>query len=141
MRRLVLDASVLLAAPVGRPDGSPSLLVEAARSGAIEMIACETLFVEFERGLEGRYFRHRVSAEERALLGAMMRGVATVVPDPVAPPRVVRDSRDDYLVALARATGADAIVTADRDLLDHTGLEPPAVTAKDACRALGLLDD
>lgn len=64
MRRLVLDASVLLAAPVGRPEGSPSLLVEAARSGVIEMIACETLFVEFERGLQGRYFRARVMPAE-----------------------------------------------------------------------------
>lgn len=60
MRRLVLDASVLLAAPVGRPEGSPSLLVEAARSGAIEMIACETLFGEFQRGLRERQFLRAV---------------------------------------------------------------------------------
>jgi predicted nucleic acid-binding protein len=30
----------------------------------------------------------------------------------------VRDPEDDYLVALARATGADALVSVDRDLLD-----------------------
>ncbi len=137
MRRLVLDASVLLAAPVGRPEGSPALLVEAARSGIIEMIACEALFAEFD---QGRYFRDRVSDDERVLIGAMVRGIATVFPDPVAPPRVVRDSADDYLVALARGTRADAIVTGDRDLLDHEGLEPPAITTKDACRELGLLD-
>lgn len=140
MRRLVLDASVLLAAPVGRLEGSPALLVEAARSGVIEMIACEALFAEFDRGLQGRYFRDRVSDDERVLIGAMVRGIATVFPDPVAPPRVVRDSADDYLVALARGTRADAIVTGDRDLLDHEGLEPPAITTKDACRELGLLD-
>jgi len=38
--RLVIDASVLLAAPAGRPDGAPPLLIEAARQGTIEMIAC-----------------------------------------------------------------------------------------------------
>lgn len=65
MRRLVLDASVLLAAPVGRPEGSPSLLVEATRSGAVELVACETLLGEFERGLASRYFRDRVTEEER----------------------------------------------------------------------------
>lgn len=86
MRRLVLDASVLLAAPVGRPESSPSLLVEAARSGAIEMIACEILFGEFERGLGRRYFRDRVRDEERVLLSAMVRGIATVFPDPEGPP-------------------------------------------------------
>ncbi len=140
MRRLVLDASVLLAAPVGRPEGSPSLLVEAARSGAIEMIACETLFAEFERGLEGRYFRDRVREDERVLLSAMVRGIATILRDPESPPRVLRDPADDYLVALARAAEAGAIVTGDRDLLDHERLEPPAVTAHEACASLGLLE-
>jgi len=36
---------------------------------------------------------------------------------------VCRDPRDDYLVALAVATHAGAIVTGDRDLLDI--VEPP----------------
>jgi len=138
--RLVLDASVLLAAPVGRPDSSPSLLVEAARSEAIEMIACEKLLGEFERGLEGRYFRDRVSAEERTLITAMVRGIATVLPDPVDPPAILRDPADDYLVALARAAQADAIVSGDRDLLDHEGLTPPAITTQAACHNLGLFD-
>ncbi len=140
MRRLVLDASVLLAAPVGRPEGSPSLLIEAARSGAIEMIACDTLLAEFERGLGSRYFRDRVSEEERTLITAMLRGIATVLPNPLNPPAVVRDPADDYLVALARAAPADAIVTGDRDLLEHQGLQPPAITAHAACHQLGLLD-
>lgn len=139
MRRLVIDASVLLAAPVGRPDGPPALLIEAARTGAIEMVACEVLIAEFERGLQSRYFQERVLTEERGLLVALIRGLATVADDPVDPPRVVRDPNDDYLVALARSTGADAIVSSDRDLLDHDGLEPPAVTARAACEALGLL--
>jgi len=141
VRRLVLDASVLLSAPVGRPESPPSLLVEAARSGAFEMIACETLFGEFERGLEGRYFRDRVRDPERALLSAMVRGIATVFPDPESPPPVVRDPADDYLVALARTADADAIVTGDRDLLNHEGLEPPAVTPRDACAQLDLLEE
>lgn len=138
MRRLVVDASVLLAAPVGRPESAASLVIEAARTGAIDMIACETLFGEFERGLTSSYFRDRVSDEERVLLGAMIRAIATVLPDPETPPRLLRDPADDYLVALARAASAEAIVTADRDLLDHDGLEPPAVTARDACVRLGL---
>lgn len=70
-----------------------------------------------------------------------MRGIATVFPDPESPPPVVRDPADDYLVALAGAAGADAIVTGDRDLLDHAGLEPPAVTARAACAQLDLLDE
>lgn len=54
---------------------------------------------------------------------------------------MVRDPADDYLVALARVAEADAIVTGDRDLLDHAGLQPPAVTAREACARLDLLEE
>jgi uncharacterized protein len=91
--------------------------------------------------LERAYFRVRVRDEERTLVNALVRGLAVVLPDPVSPPRVVRDAGDDYLVALARAAGADAIVTGDRDLLDHEGLDPPALTPRQACEQLGLRDE
>ncbi|MCA1699701.1 MAG: putative toxin-antitoxin system toxin component, PIN family, partial [Actinobacteria bacterium] len=104
-------------------------------------IACDTLFDELERGLAGPFFRERITDEERALIGAMVRGIAIEHPDPVDPPAVLRDPGDDYLVDLARDANAEAIVTGDRDLLDHTGLEPPAITAREACRELGLLND
>ena len=58
--------------------------------------------------------------------------------DPGDPPSILRDPDDDYLVALALTAGARAIVTGDRDLLDHPGLNPPALTARAACDLLGL---
>ncbi len=61
--------------------------------------------------------------------------------DPASPPATLRDPGDDYLVALAVAAHAEAIVTGDHDLLDHVALEPPAMTARQACERLGLLDD
>ncbi|HEU0316476.1 MAG TPA: putative toxin-antitoxin system toxin component, PIN family [Solirubrobacteraceae bacterium] len=49
----------------------------------------------------------------------------TLLSDPPAPhPAVCRDHRDDYLVALATASGAEAIVTGDLDLL---AIDPEAV--------------
>lgn len=53
---------------------------------------------------------------------------------------MLRDADDDYLVALARAARAEAIVTGDGDRLEHAGLEPPAITARAACAILELLD-
>jgi predicted nucleic acid-binding protein len=53
--------------------------------------------------------------------------------------RVLRDPTDDYLVELAQAGKAEAIVTGDRDLLDHDGLRPPAIDARAACELLRLL--
>lgn len=61
-----------------------------------------------------------------------------MLPDPTAPPRLLRDARDDYLVALAIDGRADVIVSGDRDLLDHAGLEPPAITPRIACERFGL---
>lgn len=70
----------------------------------------------------------------------MLATMAQIEPDPSSPPPVLRDPSDDYLLALAQAAGADAIVTGDHDLLDHQGLHPPAVTAREACRRLGLIE-
>jgi predicted nucleic acid-binding protein len=47
-----------------------------------------------------------------------VRGRARLAPDPTEPSPVSRDSDDDYLVALAIAVSADALVTGDADLLD-----------------------
>lgn len=38
------------------------------------------------------------------------------------------------------SSGAEAIVSGDKDLLDRPGLEPPAIDARGACKLLGLLD-
>lgn len=58
--------------------------------------------------------------------------------DPTDPPHVLRDPNDDYLLALAASAGAQAIVTGDKDLLEHPGLHPPAITARQAVEQLGL---
>jgi putative PIN family toxin of toxin-antitoxin system len=138
--RLVLDASVLLSAVLANPESPSSLLLEAVRSGQIEMVACGHLLGEVRDGLGGRYFRDRIVDEEREAIPAMLAALAMIAPDPVDPPRVLRDPSDDYLVALARAVNAEAIVTGDRDLLDHERLEPPALGARPACLRLGLID-
>ncbi len=63
----------------------------------------------------------------------------TVVDDPVDVEALLRDPDDDYLIALAREADAEMIVSGDRDLLDHVGLEPKAISPRHACELLGLL--
>ena len=63
-----------------------------------------------------------------------------MLPDPVEPEPILRDPDDDYLIALARIAKADLIVTGDKDLLDHRGLQPRAVTPREACELLHLLE-
>lgn len=129
---------MLLAATVGRRDSPPSRLLDAVRMGQLEAVACEQLLMEVRDRLAARYFRDRVSAEERTAFLEMLGAIAAVLPDPVDPPPVIRDRADDYLVALV--TAAEAIVSGDRDLLDHDGLEPPALSARQACERFGVTD-
>lgn len=138
MTRVVVDASTLLSAAVARRDGPLTVLLDAAQAGAIEMIACDRLLGEVERGLQRPYFRERIDADAAKAITEMLRSLAVVYPDPKSPPQVVRDPEDDYLVALGRKHGAEFIVTGDRDLLDHDGLAPPAVNARRACKLLRL---
>lgn len=60
--------------------------------------------------------------------------------DPINPERLLRDPTDDFLIALARSAKAEFIITGDNDLLEHIGLEPPAINARNACEVLGLIE-
>ncbi len=138
MTRLLLDASVLLSAAVARPGTPTALLLDAVEDGTVEMVACERLFGEVSRGFEGSYFRDRLSAEDREAVLTGLERIALMRADPASAPAVLRDPDDDYLVALAIDADAEAIVTGDHDLLDHTGLKPEAITPREACRRVGL---
>lgn len=59
--------------------------------------------------------------------------------DPIEPEAVLRDPGDDYLIALAKAADAEAIVSGDKDLLEHAGLKPRAISPREACESLGLI--
>lgn len=130
---------MLLSATVAAPDTPLALLMGAVRSGAAEIVVCDQLLGELERGLERPYFRGRLTDEERNGIPNAIAHVGLHVPDPVDPARTLRDPKDDFLLALAKATGARAIVTGDGDLLEHADLDPPAITARTAAIELGLV--
>ena len=64
--------------------------------------------------------RKYVSADEATRFVADLAAQTTLLVDSPGPhPTVCRDPRDDYLVALAEASGAEAIITGDLDLLGY----------------------
>jgi putative PIN family toxin of toxin-antitoxin system len=138
LTRLLLDTSVLLSGAVAESSSPPGRLLASARTGAFELVACPLIFEELRRGLAKPYFRARVSAEEADSLLVALELIATVFPNPESPKTVLRDPNDDFLVALAVVASAHAIVTGDRDLLDHPELRPPAIDARAGCELLGL---
>ena len=139
MRRLVVDASTLLAAVVGRPQGTPALILSAVLDSEFEAVVCPHLMDEIRRGLASEHFRQRLRKGQAEDIVAAISEAAIHFPDPDEPEAVLRDPKDDYLVALARASEAEAIVTGDRDLPEHPGLKPPAIGSRAACERLGLI--
>jgi len=107
---------------------------------SVEAIICPRLLDEVERGLRKPYFHALIGEDEIAEAISIIRAAGSTLDDPVDPPAILRDPEDDYLVALARQAEAEAVVTGDRDLLDHPGLTPPAIDARMACELLALID-
>ncbi len=132
MKRVVVDPNVLLSALVGNPQAAPAVLLEAIHEHTVEIIACPTLIAEIRENLTEPYFRALIDEEEATQAVVAIERIAVMLDDPVDPEPVLRDSDDDYLLALARCGNAEAIVTGDKDLLDHAGLRPPAISAREA---------
>jgi len=130
----------MLAGIAGRPQGTPALILSALTESKFEAVVCPHLLDEVSSGLNSEHFRERLPEGRAADILDAVSESALHFPDPEEPQAVVRDPKDDYLIALAKSSGAEAIVTGDRDLLDHNGLQPPAITTRAACELLGLIE-
>ncbi len=140
MKRFVVDASTLVSGVASRPGGgAPWLILVALLDFDFEAIICPKLIGEFRDALGNEYFRERFDPDDLAEIVANVEEAAIQYDDPEEIATLLRDPDDDYLIALARVAKADAIVTGDHDLLDHPGLQPPAINARVACERLALL--
>jgi putative PIN family toxin of toxin-antitoxin system len=136
----VLDANIVLSAFVGRPGAPPALLLAGIHNGDLEAVACPLLIGEVRENLAAPYFRSLLSELEAREAVEAYGDLAVVLQDPADIEPVLRDPEDDYLLALARVSGAKAIITGDKDLLDHAALRPPAIGARAACELIGLVE-
>lgn len=106
-----------------------------------ETVVCPKLLGELRKALRKPYFRDQLSADEARKAVKRIDVVAISFDDPDDVEPTLRDPKDDYLLALGRHAGAEAIVTGDKDLLDHKGrLEPHAISLREACELLDLID-
>jgi putative PIN family toxin of toxin-antitoxin system len=118
MLRVVADANVLISAALARSPQAPSVLtLDAALAGRVELIT-SLLLQEIASVLARPRLQKYIPADEALRFITDLAARTTLLTDPPGPhPAVCRDPRDDYLVALATASGAQAIVTGDLDLL------------------------
>ena len=119
MLRAVLDTNVYVAALISR-DGSPARIVRALHDGVFDAVVCPTLLAELTGVLARPKLSSRIAPDDARAFVAWLERVAIVAADPVGIEALSPDPGDDYLLALARASGAQAVVSGDAHLL---GLE------------------
>ena len=94
------------------------LTFDAALDGRLELTISPMLLREIAMVLARPHLRRYLSSEEALRFISDLAAPTTLIADPPGPHAAVcRDPDDDYLVALATASGADVIVTGDLDLL------------------------
>lgn len=94
--------------------------------GHLVLVVSPTLLAELDDVLARPRLASRLdSAALRRLRGALE--AAPVIQEELVQP-VSRDAKDDYLVALARSSGADFLISGDKDLTDLVGVLPPVMT-------------
>lgn len=128
-RRVLLDTNVWVSALIA--EGPAHRIVQRWLSGEsnFEVVLCPRLIDEIRDVLTRPKIARLVPPGlAEAFVDQTLAAADTIHPDPVEARSGVRDPDDDYLIALARATGADVIVTGDRDLLEWPDQQPPVVT-------------
>lgn len=134
---VILDTNVLVSA-ILTPGGPPDVLLRSAETGQLDFVVSPLLLAELRRILLTK-FTARISAEEtgRFLGGLVVVGRLASDP-PAGASRLTRDPDDDYLVLLARSTGAELLISGDKDLLSADLTDPVVITPTEAAERLGV---
>lgn len=118
--RVVLDTNVLLSG-IAYPASVPGKIMSAWRHGSIEVLLSVYILEELRRVLPRLANRHGLtSAEIEDLVDALSLQAEVIEPLPVADP-ALRDIDDQpvlgTLLAALKTSGADYLITGDKDLL------------------------
>ena len=134
--RVVLDANVLVSAVISQA-GPPREIVMAWVDERFELVASPALLDELSDVLARPRLRRWVSLAVAAEFVDGLAQDAVLVADPPPQPGLTADPDDDYLIVLARAAGADYLVSGDRHLLDLEEPDPPVLTPRQFHELLG----
>jgi len=136
MRRVVCDVGVIVSRLLSA-DGPPGRLLDRWRDGVFDLIVSPLWLAELARVLERPKISRYLEPGDAGELLAAIRLQAELADDPPAQPGLTPDTGDDYLVALARATGADFLVSADAHLTGLPDAIPPVLTPREFDDLLG----
>lgn len=131
--RVVLDTNVLLSG-IAYPASVPGKIMSAWRHGSIDVLLSTFILEELRRVLPRLAHRHGLTlAEIEDLVDALSIQAEVIEPLPCAEPDL-RDVNDlpvlGTLLAALKASGADYLITGDKDLLEMAEGYPIVTPAK-----------
>ena len=115
--RLILDTNVLIAALITR-DTPPDALYRAWRDSAFTLVTSELQLEEFRAVTRRESVRLRLHPAEAGRMVNDLRSLA-VIAEPLEKLDISPDPYDNFLLAMAQASRADALVTGDKPSLIH----------------------
>jgi putative PIN family toxin of toxin-antitoxin system len=136
--RVVIDPGVLVSAFISPKKAAPALLVDAVLDGNLDVLVCPALIDELTDVLgREKFAKHSAEGRAAAFIEAF-RDRAMMTEDPPEGAVKTADADDDYLLALAQAHDADAVVSGDPHLLDAASSEMQVLTPREQADRLGL---
>lgn len=128
--RAVLDPNVLISAVIS-PAGAPREILTAWTQGRCDVVVSPELLGELRDVLARPKFRRWVSDSAAVEYVDGLADAALLIDDPPAQPGLSPDPDDDYLITLARAAGADYLVSGDHHLTGLADPTPPVLTPRE----------
>lgn len=133
--RVVVDANVLVSAVISQ-HGPPREVVDAWVQERFELVLSPGLLGEVRDVLARPRLRRWVSPEVATEFIAGLEQAALIFDDPPLQSGLTGDPDDDYLIVLARAAGAEYLISGDHHLLDLGKPDPPVLTPRQFLDAL-----
>jgi putative PIN family toxin of toxin-antitoxin system len=130
--RIVADTSTVVSGILWH--GAPRRVLDAARSGAIDLFTSTLLLVELEDVLQRGKFAQRLTVVKSTPRDLVLgyAALATIVKPIAIEPVILDDPDDDAVLACACAASAEAIVSGDGHLLDMKEYQNiPIINAND----------
>ena len=115
---IVVDTNVLISAVFFK--GKPDIILEAWRTGKLEMILSHEILEEYSKVLE-RLSERYPSIDTSGILSMFTTGCRMIEPAEAIGKQICEDPDDDKFIAAAIGGEAETIISGDKHLLEVKG--------------------